>query len=334
MVGHRTRLVQEDRSRTEEEEDRVLESYLERSRAFDRSSVMLSSLPRGWVLAGVLALAPAFVAGTTTASLAIAIGGVLLGLSALTSLSNGLAQLASAAVAARRLRPLLAAASRHARAGDIASIGSPALDPRGAELQVRGVGYRHEGRERAVLRDCDLVLRAGDRILLEGPSGGGKSTFGALVGGLRDPSDGVILLDGLDRHSLGAHGWRERVVLSPQFHENHVLGHSFAFNALLGSEWPPTGASLDRLSAICEELGLGPLLARMPAGLEQSVGDSGWQLSHGERARLYLARVLAQEGPGLWILDETFAALDPITRERCLDAVLARAPTLVVVSHR
>jgi ATP-binding cassette subfamily B protein len=62
------------------------------------------------------------------------------------------------------------------------------------------------------------------------------------------------------------------------------------------------------------------------------VGETGWQLSHGERSRLYMARVLLQE-PELVILDESFAPLDPETLQRCLQCVLTRAPTLLLIAH-
>jgi ATP-binding cassette subfamily B protein len=70
----------------------------------------------------------------------------------------------------------------------------------------------------------------------------------------------------------------------------------------------------------------------MPSGLEQLVGESGWQLSHGERSRLFIARSLLQR-LDLRVLDESFAALDPETLERVLDCVLARAETLLVIAH-
>jgi ABC-type multidrug transport system fused ATPase/permease subunit len=70
----------------------------------------------------------------------------------------------------------------------------------------------------------------------------------------------------------------------------------------------------------------------MPAGLLQMVGETGWQLSHGERSRLYIARALLQ-GAALIILDESFAALDPETLHGVQQCVLARAPTLLVIAH-
>ena len=80
------------------------------------------------------------------------------------------------------------------------------------------------------------------------------------------------------------------------------------------------------------ELGLGDLLRRMPSGMMQTVGETGWQLSHGERSRLFLARALLQDAP-LTILDESFAALDPESLEACLTCVLRRARTLAVIAH-
>ncbi len=80
------------------------------------------------------------------------------------------------------------------------------------------------------------------------------------------------------------------------------------------------------------ELGLSDLLARMPAGMNEIVGESGWQLSHGERSRLFMARALLQESE-LVVLDESFAALDPATLEQSLRCALRRARTLVVIAH-
>ena len=168
--------------------------------------------------------------------------------------------------------------------------------------------------------------------MLEGPSGGGKSTLAALLTGLQLPTSGLLLLGGLDQQTIGSDYWRQRVVAAPQFHENHVLTGSLAFNLLMGRRWPPLPEDLVAAEMVCQELGLGELLARMPAGLQQIVGESGWQLSHGERSRLYIARAILQQAD-LIILDESFGALDPVTLEGALRAVLARARTLLVIAH-
>jgi ABC-type transport system involved in cytochrome bd biosynthesis fused ATPase/permease subunit len=70
----------------------------------------------------------------------------------------------------------------------------------------------------------------------------------------------------------------------------------------------------------------------MPAGLLQMVGEIGWQLSHGEQSRLFIARALLQ-GAEVIILDESFAALDPETLHQVQRCVLEHAATLLVIAH-
>jgi ABC-type transport system involved in cytochrome bd biosynthesis fused ATPase/permease subunit len=91
-------------------------------------------------------------------------------------------------------------------------------------------------------------------------------------------------------------------------------------------------ADLEEAGRLCRALGLGPLLERMPAGLHQMVGETGWQLSHGEKSRLYIARALLQ-GADLAILDESFAALDPPTLRHTFALVLQQARTVPVIAH-
>jgi len=120
--------------------------------------------------------------------------------------------------------------------------------------------------------------------------------------------------------------------MAPQFHDNHVLSGTFAFNLLMGRQWPPSQADLEEAERLCRELELGVLLDRMPAGLMQQVGETGWQLSHGEQSRLFIARALLQDADVI-VLDESFAALDPATLRAALETVLRRARTLLVIAH-
>ncbi|WP_437722547.1 ATP-binding cassette domain-containing protein [Sorangium sp. So ce861] len=344
LVGHRTRLAQERSGRWHHGEDEALSQYLARSRELDRSQIEIGALmPRGWLIAGIAGLLPPFLAGTgSTAAYAVALGGVLLASRALQGLSAGLSSLASAAIAWEQVSTLFKAAARggapppplppDAGRTPEGAGGAGDAERRAPVLEAHELSFRHRGRPRPAVVDASLRIAAGERILLEGPSGGGKSTLSALLSGLRAPDAGLLLLNGLDRHMLGAAAWRRRVAAAPQFHENYVLGGTFAYNLLMGRRWPPRPGDLAEAEEICHELGLGELLGRMPAGLEQVVGETGWQLSHGERSRLYIARALLQ-GAEVVVLDESFAALDPETLERALRCVLRRARTLVVIAH-
>jgi ATP-binding cassette subfamily B protein len=140
-------------------------------------------------------------------------------------------------------------------------------------------------------------------------------------------------MQGLDREALGADAWRRRIAAAPQFHENHILAETFAFNLFMGRQKALDPGDFEEAEAICRELGLGGLLDTMPAGMLQMVGETGWQLSHGERSRLFIARALLQQAE-LVVLDESFAALDPENLERALACVLRRSKSLLVIAHR
>jgi ATP-binding cassette subfamily B protein len=204
--------------------------------------------------------------------------------------------------------------------------------PEAPLIVLKDLVFRYPDRAEAAIKGCSLEIHRGDRVLWEGSSGGGKSTMGALLAGLVTPESGVLTLHGRPQASWGLAGWRARVGLVPQFHENHVFSATLAFNLLMGRRWPPRPEDLREAETVCAELDLGSLLARMPSGFEQQLGETGWQLSHGERSRIFMARSLLQE-LDVRVFDESFAALDPETLERVLSCVVRRAETLVVIAH-
>ena len=116
MIGHRTRVAQLRPSAWHAGEDESLERYVQASAAMDRAAVaLLAVVPRGWILVGLVGLAPVFVSGSAGASapaLAIGLGGILLGFKAFHRLTAGIWSLAGAAIAWRQTAPVFQAASR------------------------------------------------------------------------------------------------------------------------------------------------------------------------------------------------------------------------------
>jgi ATP-binding cassette subfamily B protein len=303
----------------------------------DRKGVVPMALAaRGWVVIGLLGLAPSFIAGQSSpALLAVGLGGILLAYRALSKLTSSLSLLAGAVIAWKQLAAFFQAAAKSQSTRTLAALlADDGKSTNGREMLVKAkdLYFRYRENGKPVLDGYDLQINRGERLLVQGPSGGGKSTLASILTGLRQPNSGLLLLDGLDWQTLGAEGWRRRIVAAPQFHENHVLTGTFAFNLLMGRGWPPRPEDFEEAEALCHELGLGELLQRMPAGLMQMVGETGWQLSHGERSRLYIARALLQNAD-LIILDESFAALDPENLQMAMQCAINRAKTLMVIAH-
>ena len=331
MVGHRTRLAQLPRGEWHDGEDRALQNYLGVSKSLDETGAWLvAALPRGWLLVGLTCLLPQIaVRQSLDSKIGITLGGVLLAYAALRKLTGSFADVAAAWVAFQRIGPLFRAASGPVAAGDGMRIERSASRK---VLEADRLSFRYRATGKAALQSGSLCIQEGDRILLEGPSGGGKTTFASLISGLREPESGLLLARGLDRRTLGAEQWRKQIAAAPQFHENHILTETLAFNLLLGRTWPPAQRDMEEAETVCRELGLSSLLDRMPGGLMQMVGEGGWQMSHGEKSRVYIARALLQRAD-LVILDESFAALDPETAKLALEATMARAKTLLVIAH-
>ncbi|MCB0907024.1 MAG: ABC transporter ATP-binding protein [Nocardioidaceae bacterium] len=180
-----------------------------------------------------------------------------------------------------------------------------------------------------VLRDITLDVAAGTRLAVVGETGSGKSTLAKLLTRLMDPSEGRVLLDGVDLREVAGSSLRRSVVLVPQ--EGFLFDDTLAANARYGR----LEATDDEITAAAADLGLGDWLAGLPHGLETRVGQRGESLSAGERQLVALLRAQLAD-PDLLVLDEATSAVDPALEMRIGRALerLMTGRTSVTIAHR
>ncbi|MGZ4450354.1 MAG: ABC transporter ATP-binding protein [Nocardioides sp.] len=180
-----------------------------------------------------------------------------------------------------------------------------------------------------VLRDVTLDIAAGSRVAIVGETGSGKSTFAKLLTRLMDPSEGAVLLDGVDVRDIGQVSLRRGVVLVPQ--EGFLFDDTVTANVRYGR----LDASEADILASADELGLGDWVAGLPRGLDTRVGQRGESLSAGERQLVALLRAHLAD-PDLLVLDEATSAVDPALEMRIGRALerLMSGRTSVTIAHR
>ena len=198
----------------------------------------------------------------------------------------------------------------------------------GARVRARGWGWRHAGRKNAALSDVDLDIAPGERVLVLGPSGSGKSTLmgglaGLLGGAEEGEASGSLTVDGVSPADA-----RGRVGLLMQDPEAQVVLARVGDDVAFGME--NVGVPREEIWPRVEE-------SLSAVGLDVPLDHSTTELSGGQKQRLAMASILAM-GPGLLLLDEPTANLDPSgvaeVRDVVASVVERTGATLVVVEHR
>jgi len=202
-------------------------------------------------------------------------------------------------------------------------------------IDFRSVGFSYGNENQRVLNDLSLQIEVGQRVGFIGSTGSGKSTTVDLLMGLLSPTQGQILVDGLDLHDPLCPerllAWRSAIAHVPQ--SIYLADSSIAENIAFGVS--KEQIDVDRVRLAAEQAQIAPFIEASPDGYNSFVGERGIRLSGGQRQRLGIARALYKQAQVL-ILDEATSALDNDTEQAVMDAInqLDRNLTVVMIAHR
>jgi ABC-type multidrug transport system fused ATPase/permease subunit len=204
----------------------------------------------------------------------------------------------------------------------------------GADLvELRRVSFRYSTDGPWVLRDANLRIAPGERIAFVGSTGSGKSTCSDLILGLLEPSEGQLLIRGMDMWASPGlvEAWQQHVVHVPQ--QIYLSDASFAANIAFGL--PAGQIDPARVQRAAAQACIAELIEASPQGYNTLVGERGVRLSGGQRQRIGIARALYKQAQIL-VLDEATSALDNCTEAEVMTAIegLERHLTVVLIAHR
>lgn len=232
------------------------------------------------------------------------------------------------------IQQALAAADRVFNVLDVATeaaqdTGTRELDGVRSTIDLRNVSFRYEGIEAWALHDLSVTVKTGEVLAIVGSSGAGKTTLVNLIPRFYDPTEGAILIDGVDLREIRLPAIRRQIGIVSQ--ETLLFDDTVRNNIAYGRDEVTEEAITDAAKAAYAH----EFIMRLPNGYDTLIGENGVKLSGGERQRLAIARALLRNPPIL-ILDEATSSLDTES-ERMVQMALAnlmKGRTTFVIAHR
>ncbi len=196
-------------------------------------------------------------------------------------------------------------------------------------IEFKQVGFRYPNDEREVLRNISFKINPGERVAILGRNGSGKTTLEKMIAGLYEPTEGTVLVDGIDVRQLDPAELRRNIGFVSQ--DVNLFYGTLRENIAMGAGHVSDEALLEavRLS------GLTDFVNQHPAGLAMPVGEHGQLLSGGQRQSVTIARALLND-PTVLLFDEPTGAMDHSSEEEFKRniAEYAQGKTLLVITHR
>jgi ATP-binding cassette subfamily B protein len=197
------------------------------------------------------------------------------------------------------------------------------------EIDFEHLYFRYAEKE-AVLEDFNLHIQPGETVALVGHTGAGKSSIAKLIARFYEFQQGRLLVDGRDIRTFDLTDYRSHLGIVSQV--PFLFSGTVAENICYASPCDPDRSRVEQLAY---QIGGGEWLETLPQGLDTEVGERGGRLSMGQRQLVSLMRVLVQR-PGIFILDEATASIDPFTEwqiQQALNMILSNT-TSILIAHR
>jgi len=201
-------------------------------------------------------------------------------------------------------------------------------NPQGA-VSFTNVSFAYGDDGRSVIRGVDFRADAGEVVALIGPTGSGKSTIINLIPRFYDPSEGTVMVDGIDVRHLQLDSLRRNIGI--------VLQDPFLFNATIAENiaYGRPDATMEEIVAASKAARAHNFLETFPEGYETEVGERGVTLSGGQKQRIAIARALVCD-PRILVLDDSTSSVDTETEHLIQQAlaVLMQGRTTFVIAQR
>jgi ABC-type multidrug transport system fused ATPase/permease subunit len=205
--------------------------------------------------------------------------------------------------------------------------GARLMPPLQGEIRFENVSFQYEN-GRGVLSGLNFEVRRGQKIAIVGHSGAGKSTIASLLLRLYDPTEGQVLVDGIDLREVKLRSYQQQVGLVLQ--DTHCFRGTVRENLLFSNPH----ATEDEIVRAAKLADIHDLILALPDGYDEPMGENS-KLSVGERQRLGIARALLRN-PAILLLDEPTSSLDSQTERRVQETMrkAAEGRTTILISHR
>ncbi|MFY8349880.1 ABCB family ABC transporter ATP-binding protein/permease [Pseudoalteromonas sp. SSM20] len=205
---------------------------------------------------------------------------------------------------------------------------SQRLDVSEGSITLENVNFGYV-KERTILNNLSLNIKAGSKVAIVGPSGSGKSTLTKLLCRFYDVTDGNIKIDGQDIAKVNLDSLREVIAVVPQ--DTVLFNASIYDNIHYGN----LAAIKEQVIAASEAANLKAFVESLNDGFDTHVGERGLKLSGGEKQRVAIARALLKDSP-IMVFDEATSALDSHNEEAIMRTIkqVARHHTAIMIAHR